>query len=118
MDTDTEMFISVIGPVFTVLSIPTAPGFIQPSFNVPQKATMVRILSSTMSFQSGNAYPDTVLPGAIMTGVFNYGVTAMLSALGSAPLIPALYKVVVIPFLQALTLELINAINTALNPNG
>ena len=36
----------------------------------------------------------------------------------SAPLIPALYKVVVIPFLQALTLELINAINTALNPNG
>lgn len=79
---------------------------------------MVRILSSTMSFQGGNAYPDTVLQGAIMTGVFNYGVTAILSALGSATLIPALYKVVVIPFLQALTLELITIINMALNPNG
>jgi len=117
-DTATEMFVSVIGPVFTVLSIPTAPGFIQPSFNVPEKTTRVRVLSSTMSFQGGNAYPDTVLQGAIMTGVFNYGVTAMLSALGSATLIPALYKGVVIPFLQALTLELIFTINRYLNPNG
>ena len=118
MDTATAMFVSVIGPVFTVLSIPTAPGFIQPSFNVPEKATMVRILSSTLSFEGGNAYPDTVLQGAIMTGVFNYGATAMLSALGSATLIPALYTVVVIPFLQALTLELITILNMALNPNG
>ena len=117
-DTATEMFVSMIGPVFTVLSIPTAPGFIQPSFNVPLKATKVRILSSTMSFQGGNAYPDTVLQGAIMTGVFNYGATAMLAALGSATLIPALYKSVVIPFLQALTLELIALFNTELNPQG
>lgn len=53
-----------------------------------------------------------------MTGVFNYGVTTMLAALGSATLIPALYKGVVMPFLQALTGELITIINTALNPNG
>ncbi len=117
-DTATEMFVSVIGPVFTVLSIPTAPGFIQPSFNVPEKATTVRILSSTLSFQGGNNYSETVLQGAIMTGVFNYGVTTMLAALGSATLIPALYKSVVMPFLQALTGELITIINTALNPNG
>ena len=55
------MFVSVIGPVFTVLAIPTAPGFIQPSFNVPASATTVRILSSTLSFQGGNTYPETVL---------------------------------------------------------
>ena len=117
-DTATEMFVSVIGPVFTVLAIPIAPGFIQPSFNVPAKATMVRVLSSTMSFQGGNTYPETVLQGAIMTGVFNYGVTAMMAALGSGILIPALYKAVVIPFLQALTRELIAIIGSALNPNG
>jgi hypothetical protein len=117
-DTATEMFVSVISPVFTVLAIPIAPGFIQPSFNVPEQATTVRILSSTLSFQGGNTYPDTVLQGAIMTGVFNYGVTAMLAALGSSTLIPALYKVVVIPFVQALTRELIAAIEAALNPNG
>ena len=35
------------------------------------------MLSSTMSFQGGNSYADTVLQGAIMTGVFNYGVTTM-----------------------------------------
>lgn len=117
-DSANAMFISVIGPVFTVLAIPTAPGFIQPSFNVPAKARTVRILSSTLSFQGGNNYPETVLHGAIMTGVFNYGVTALLCALGSGPLIPALYKIVVVPFLQALTLELITIINAALNPNG
>lgn len=118
LDTATEMFVSVIGPVFTVLGIPTAPGFIQPSFNVPQKATTVRILSSTMSFQGGNTYPETVLPGAIMTGVFNYGVTAMLAAAGGVSFIPAMYKVVVIPFLQTLTLELITIISNALNPSN
>jgi len=117
-DTATEMFVSCIGPVFTVLAIPTAPGFIQPSFNVPAKARTVRILSSTMSFQDGKDYPDTVLQGAIMTGVFNYGATAMLCALGSGPLIPAMYKTVVIPFLQALTRELITIISTALNANS
>jgi hypothetical protein len=54
-DTDQEMFIGVIGPVFTVLGVPTAPGFEQPSFHVPAKATTVRILSSTLWFQGGNA---------------------------------------------------------------
>lgn len=117
-DTATEMYVSGISPVFTVLAIPTAPGFIQPSFNVPARATKVRILSSTMSFQGGNAYPDTVLQGAIMTGVFSYGATTMLAALGGATLIPAMYKQVVMPFLQALTGELIAFINAALNPNG
>jgi hypothetical protein len=117
-DTATEMFVSVIGPVFTVLGIPTAPGFIQPSFTVPASATTVRILSSTMSFQGGNIYPETVLQGAIMTGVFNYGVTAMLAAAGGGTFIPAMYKAVVIPFLQALTLELMTIISNALNPSS
>ncbi|MBS1831181.1 MAG: hypothetical protein JST65_00630 [Acidobacteria bacterium] len=118
LDTATEMFVSVIGPVFTVMAIPTAPGFIQPSFTVPASASTVRILSSTLSFQGGNTYPETVLPGAIMTGVFNYGVTAMLAAAGGGNFIPALYKVVVIPFLQTLTLELITIISNALNPSS
>ena len=117
-DTETAMFVSVIGPVFTVLSIPTAPNFIHPSFNVPQKATKVRILSSTMSFQGGNAYPDTVVQGAVMTGVFNYGATVMLAALGAAAQIPGLFSTVVVPFVQALTVELVNFINGALNPSG
>lgn len=118
LDTTTEMFVSVIGPVFTVMAIPTAPGFIQPSFTVPASATTVRILSSTLSFQGGNTYSETVLPGAIMTGVFNYGVTALLAAAGGGTFIPALYKAVVIPFLQTLTLELITIISTALNPSS
>lgn len=117
-DATTDMFVSMIGPVFTVLAIPIAPGFIQPSFNVPAGATQVRVLSSTLSFQGGNTYSDTVLQGAIMTGVFNYGVTAMLAAAGSGFLIPAMYKAVVVPFLQTLAAELIDIINTALNPNG
>ncbi len=117
-DTATQMFVSVIGPVFTVLAIPAAPGFIQPSFNVPAKASTVRILSSGLSFQGGNVYPETVLQGAIMTGVFNYGVTALLAAAGSGPLIPALWKAVVIPLARTIVLELITVISTALNPSS
>lgn len=117
-DTKTEMFVSVIGPVFTVFAIPAAPGFIQPSFNVPAAASTVRVLSSGLSYQRGNAYSDTVLQGAIMTGVFNYGVTALLAAAGAGPAIPALWKVVVIPFAQTMVRELITLMNRALNPNG
>ena len=117
-DTKTEMFVSVIGPVFTVFAIPAAPGFIQPSFNVPTAASTVRILSSGLSYQRGNTYPDTVLHGAIMTGVFNYGITALLAAAGAGPFIPALWKVVVIPLAQTIVLELITIINAQLNPNG
>ena len=117
-DTATEMFVSVIGPVFTVLAIPTAPGFLQPSFNVPASASTVRILSSGLSYQGGNTYPETVLPGAIMTGVFNYGVTALLAAVGGGLFTAALWKEVVIPFARPLVLELITIINGSLNPNG
>ena len=53
-----------------------------------------------------------------MTGVFNYGVTALLCAAGDGPMLPALYQAVIIPFLQALTLELITIISNALNPSS
>ncbi|MEJ7687340.1 MAG: hypothetical protein WKG52_10300 [Variovorax sp.] len=117
-DTATDMFVSIVGPVFTVLAIPVAPGFLQPSFKVPASASTVRILSSGLSYQGGNTYPDSVLHGAIMTGVFNYGVTALLCAAGGGPFIPALWKAIVIPFAKVLVAELITIIDTSLNPNG
>jgi hypothetical protein len=116
-DTQTEMFASVVGPAFTVLAIPVLPGTFQIVLNVPQKADTVRVLSSTLSFQGGNAYPDTVAPGAVMTGIVNYGLTSMLAAVGAGNLVPAMYKVVVVPVAQALSLELIKLLSDAIN-NG
>ncbi|MEJ7685962.1 MAG: hypothetical protein WKG52_02575 [Variovorax sp.] len=114
-DTDTAMFISVIGPAFTVLAIPVAAGTFQAAFNVPASAHTVRVLSSTMSFQGGNLYPATVVPGAVMTGIVNYGITMMLCALGAGTLIPAMYKAVIIPVAQALALELVKILSDAIN---
>lgn len=118
LDTDTDFWISLIGPVFTVLAIPTAPSFIQPVFTVPERASTVRILSSTMSTQGGNTYPDTVVGASIMTGVFNYGVTALLAAAGGGPFIPAMYKAVVLPLAQILVSELTTIISASLANNN
>lgn len=117
-DTVDTMFVTLIGPVFTVLGIPTWPGFVQPSFNLPARASTVRILCSGLSFQGGNNYRDTVVQGAMMTGVFNYGVTSLLAAAGAGLLTSALWKTIVIPFGRPLALELVALLNNAINPNG
>jgi hypothetical protein len=118
IDTATEFFVGLLGPTFTVLGIPVAPGFLLPKFQVPASADMVRILSSGLSFQGSNNYPDTVLPGAIMTGVFNYGVTALMAAAGAGATFSIILKTVVIPLAQALAQELVAIISQALNSTG
>jgi len=93
-DTATEMFISVLGPIFTILGIPTWPGYITPSFNVPASARTVRILASGIGSGSSN-YPDTLLPGEFMTAIVSYGTTAVLCAIGAAAALSAVMKTVV-----------------------
>ena len=44
---------------------------------------MVRVLSGG-SRSWAHPYPQTVIAGAVMTGIFNYGVTALMAALGAA----------------------------------
>jgi len=117
-DTPTEFFVGLLGPTFTILGIPIAPGFLLPKFQVPASADMVRTLSSGLSFQGSNNYPDTVLPGAIMTGVFNYGVTALMAAAGAGATFSTILKTVVVPLAQALVQELITIISQALNSTG
>jgi hypothetical protein len=117
-DTATEFFAGLLGPTFTILGIPVAPGFLLPKFEVPASADMVRVLSSGLSFQGSNNYPDTVLPGAIMTGMFNYGVTALMAAAGAGATFSTILKTVVIPLAQALAQELIAIISQALNSTG
>jgi hypothetical protein len=96
------------------MAVPVAPGFLLPKFQVPASADRVRVLSSGLSFQGSNNYPDTVLPGAIMTGVFNYGVTTLLAAAGAAAQLGAILPLAV-QFGQALAIELITIISGALN---
>jgi hypothetical protein len=117
-DTKTDFFVGLLGPTFTILGIPVAPGFLLPKFQVPASADMVRILSSGLSFQGSNNYPDTVLPGAIMTGVFNYGVTAVMAAAGAGATFSTILKTVVVPLAQALAQELMAIISQALNSTG
>ena len=119
LDTNYEMWTGPIGAVYTLFGIPVAPSYAQPSFTVPEMANTVRILSSGLSFQGGNTYPQTVLAGALMTGFINYGVTALLCGLGAASFLGGLQMSVAAPTMfRVLTLEIITAVNAALNPNG
>ncbi|MES2787571.1 MAG: hypothetical protein V4684_19050 [Pseudomonadota bacterium] len=114
--TENVMSVSMIGPVFTVLGIPVTPAYSQPAFTVPASASTVRVLSSTMSMQGGNVYPETVLNGAVMTGLFNYGVTALLAAAGGSSFFSAITRRASVLGLQAIALELATLITARLGP--
>ncbi|MEO9103247.1 MAG: hypothetical protein ABI212_08015 [Burkholderiaceae bacterium] len=113
-DETDAMLLTLVGPVFTVFAIPVAPGFATPSFKVPEQASTVRILSSGLSFQGGNVYQDTVVPGAVMTGLINYGMTTILAAAGGAQWESPLLKAQVIPVMQGLALEYVAVLGSAL----
>ncbi|MDQ6780956.1 MAG: twin-arginine translocation signal domain-containing protein, partial [Candidatus Eremiobacteraeota bacterium] len=118
LDTGDAMFVSVLGPEFTILGIPVAPGNAQSSFTVPASAHTVRILSSGLSFSASNPYADTVLAGAIMTGIINYGMTAVLAGAGAAAGLSVLMSEVVVPLASALAQELVVVITDAINDKG
>ena len=112
-DTHTEMWIGVLGPIFTVLGIPTWPGFLTPSFTVPQEASTVRILASGIGAGARN-YPDTLLPGELMTGVVSYGVTSLLCTMGAAAGVAPVMQVVV-GIARALAQQLISVMGAAIS---
>ena len=115
-DTTNEMFISVLGPIFTILGIPTWPGYITPTFNVPESAHTVRILASGIGTGANN-YPDTLLPGAFMTGVVSYGLTALLCAVGAAASVGLIMKTVV-SIARPLALEIVTLLSQAISGNS
>jgi hypothetical protein len=112
-DTTNEMFISVLGPLYTILGIPTWPGFITPTFNVPGSISTVRILASGIGSGSSN-YPDTLLPGEFMTGVVSFGMTALLCAMGAAATVAPIMKSVV-QFATPLAAELVVLLSADVN---
>jgi hypothetical protein len=116
IDTDTEMFIGVLVPMFTVLGIPTWPGSLTPSFTVPESVGTVRILCSGIGSGPDN-YPGTLVAGEVMTGLINYGVTSLLCAVGAAASLPAVMSKAVVPVATALSLELTALINSTLAGN-
>lgn len=117
-DKPDAMLLTLVGPTFAVFGIPVAPGLATPSFKMPTSASTVRILSSGLSFQGGNTYKDTVLPGAFMTVLVNYGMTTMLAAAGGAKWESPLLKAWVIPAAQALALEVATLMGGAVQGAG
>ncbi len=116
-DTATEMFVGVLPPMFTVLAIPIFPGFIDSSFNLPASASTVRILASGIGAGANN-YPDTLACGEIMTGIINYGVTALMCAAGAAGTYSAILRGAVLPVANILAQELIAVVTAAISGHG
>jgi len=115
-DTATDMFIGVLGPEFLILGIPAWPGYTTPTFTVPQSAATVRMLASGLGTGSSN-YSDTVLPGAFMTAIVNYGVTALLCAMGAAASVGLITKTVV-NIARPLAQELVVLLSQAISGNS
>ena len=116
-DTATEMFIAALGPVFTILAIPTWPGYITPSFTVPASAHAVRTLASGIGSGSNN-YSDTLIYGEVLTGIVNYGVTALMCAAGAAATFSVIMKTLVVPVCTPLAIELGTLLQAAVSGNG
>lgn len=102
-----SMFVAMVSPVFTLAGIPELAGGTSFEFEVPADVSTVRVLTSTLSALDDNAYSNTVLPGAAMTGVFNFGITGLLAAAGAGIGIASILKGVK-PILKELSNELVD----------
>lgn len=102
-----SMFVAMVSPVFTLAGIPVSGGGTSFEFTVPADVSTVRVLTSTLSTLDDNNHANTVLPGAVLTGVFNFGLTGLLAAAGAGIGIAVILKGVS-PILQELSNELVD----------
>jgi hypothetical protein len=115
-DTTTDMFVSVLGPIFTILGSHLAwfrdpelhrSGLGEHGADPGQRARI-----------GPRQLPGHLAPGAFMTGLINYGVTALMCAAGAAASFSLVMKTVVVPVASALAREFVALLSSAISGNG
>jgi hypothetical protein len=105
-NTTDALFGSMVSPEFTILAIPVAAGYSTVVFNMPSAARTVRILGSGLGFGSVT-YPDTVVPGAVMTIGVNFGLATFFLIAGASDKLSPFVKAAISPVGQLLAQELV-----------
>ena len=86
------IYLGLVPPALTLLGIPIYPGYFSPVVNMPTNnganaASSMRILYGGLGL-SGSVPPgasrEFLVPGALMTGAFNYALVGILMAVGAS----------------------------------
>ncbi len=105
-NTDNALFGSMVSPEFTILAIPVAAGTATITFNLPSTGVQsVLILGSGLGSDSNN-YPDTVVDGAVMTVLMNFGLTTFFLFAGASDKFSAFQRTTVFPIAKAIAAEM------------
>jgi hypothetical protein len=103
------LFLGTLTPEFTIFGIPVQSSGNTVTFTFPASvASSAKILSSGLGFGS-HTFPDTEVVGIVMTSVFNLSLPVLLIALGIGSSIDAFTKLVIIPYVQLVVLEVLTA---------
>ncbi len=86
-----DLFTSLLTPEFTILGIPVSTTKADKTFPMPEGAASALVLASGIGSGS-NSYPATIVPGAVMTGVFNLSIPPLFLALNAAAGLSGLNK--------------------------
>ena len=108
-NTTDALFGSMVSPEFTILAIPVDAGYSTIVFNMPSAARKVRILGSGLGYGSV-IYPDTVVPGAVMTIGVNFGLAMFFLIAGASDKLSPFVKAAISPVGQLLAQELVTLV--------
>ena len=104
------LFLGVLTPEFTIFGIPVQASGNVVTFTFPASvASSAKILSSGLGFGS-HTFPDTEIVGVVMTSVFNLSLPLLLIALGIGSSLDAFTKLVVIPYVKLVVIEILTAL--------
>ena len=119
-DSDTEKYVTMFSSVDTILAIPVSADPTEMSFEWPSNATSVRFkiggLGRTEGIQGADGYyyggwdERACLPGAIMTGIFNFGIPTVCMIFGAAVSLGGLNELAkkIIGFVADITATIVN----------
>ena len=85
-DTESDLFLDLLGPEKEVLGIPTGDQERTLRLPIPDEAVSLMVLASGLgsTSASANPYNGTTVPGATMTGLFNLSLPTFFLALNAA----------------------------------
>jgi hypothetical protein len=107
---DSEIFLGILTPEFTVFGIPVSNSIKQAAFTFPTGvAASAKILASGLGYGS-HTFEDTENVGIVMTSIFNLIVPAVLICLGVAPQIDVLFKAFILPAVKIIFTEIAAAL--------
>jgi hypothetical protein len=78
-----DFFLNLVSPEYVILGMPIESATVDVTFPMPGSASSFLLLAGGIG-RGSNPYPDTLVPGETMTGIFNLSMPPLFLALNAA----------------------------------